>query len=66
MDHAQVEKKFFFGRNNKNRSSSFRKFLFDQNIICFDLVIHFFLSSVMFFLKKVSFQAKTAEANDTI
>ena len=26
----------FFGRNNKSRSSAFRKFLFYQNIICFD------------------------------
>ena len=34
MDHAQDEKKFF-GRNNKSRSSAFRKFLFYQNI-CFD------------------------------
>ena len=32
----KVEKSFFFGRNNKSRSSAFRKFLFYQNIICFD------------------------------
>ena len=47
MDHAQEEKK------------AFRKFLFYQNIICFDWVMNFFLSSVMFSVK-VSFPAKTA------
>ena len=62
MDHAQDEKKIFFGRNNKNRSSAFRKFLFYQNIICFDWVMNFFLSSVMFSVKKVSFPAKTASS----
>ena len=35
MGHAQ-DGKIFFGRNNKNRSSVFRKFLFYQSIICFD------------------------------
>ena len=35
MGHAQ-DGQFFFGRNNKIRSSAFRKFLFYQNIICFD------------------------------
>ena len=62
MDHAQDEF-FFFGRNNKSRSSAFRKFLFYQNIICFDWAINFFLSSVMFSVKKVSFPAKTAAHN---
>ena len=36
MDHAQNVKKIFFGRNNKSRSSALIKFLFYQNIICFD------------------------------
>ena len=31
----KMEKKKF-GKNNKVRSSAFRKFLFYQNIICFD------------------------------
>ena len=35
MDHAKDEK-IFFGRNNKNRSSAFIKFLFYQDTICFD------------------------------
>ena len=55
----KVEKKFF-GRNNKSRSSTFRKFLFYQNIICFDWVKNLFLSWVMLSVKKVSFPAKTA------
>ena len=53
-------KKNFFGRNNISRSSAFRKFLFYQNIICFDWVMNLFLSWVMFSIKKVSFPAKTA------
>ena len=53
------EKKFFH-RNNKSRSSAFRKLLFYQNIICFDWVIDLFLSWVMFSIKKVSFPAETA------
>ena len=52
--------KFFFGRNNKSRSSAFRKFLFYQNIICFDWVMNIFLSWVMFSVKKVLFPAKAA------
>ena len=60
MDHAQDEKKIFFGRNNKSRSSAFRKFLFYQNIRCFDWVISLFLSWVMFSVKRVSFPAKTS------
>ena len=44
MDHGRDEKKFFFGRNNKSRSPAFRKFLFYQNIICFDWVKNLFLS----------------------
>ena len=59
MDHAQDEKKNFFGKNNKSRSWAFRKFLFYQNIKCFDWVMNFFLSSVMFSVKKVSFPTKT-------
>ena len=59
MDHAKDEK-IFFGRNNKNRSSAFIKFLFYQDTICFDWVMNLFLSSVMFSVKKVSFPAKTA------
>ena len=51
---------FFFGRNNKSRSSAFRKFLFYQNIIFFDWVMDLSLSWVMFSVKKVSFPAKTA------
>ena len=60
MGHARDEKKIFFGRNNKSRSSGFRKFLFYQNIICFDWVMNLFLSWVMFSVKKVPFPAKTA------
>ena len=56
--------KKFFGRNNKSRSSAFRKFLFYQNIICFDWVMDIFLSWVMFSVKKVSFPAKTAVGLD--
>ena len=52
----KMEKKIF-GRNN-NRSSVFRKFLFYQNIICFDWVMNLFLSSVMFLSKKCHFQLK--------
>ena len=52
--------KTFFGRNNKKRWSAFRKFLFYQNIICFDWVMNLFLSWVTFSVKKVSFPAKTA------
>ena len=53
--------KIVFGRNNKSRSSTaFRKFLFYQNIICFDWVMDLFPSWVMFSVKKVSFPAKTA------
>ena len=59
MDHSQDGKKFFFGRNNKSRSSAFRKYLFYQSIICFDWVMNL-LSSVMFSVKKVSSPAKTA------
>ena len=50
----------FSGRNNKSRWSTFRKFLFYQNIICFDWVKNLFLSWVMLSVKKVSFPAKTA------
>ena len=41
MGHTQNGKRFF-GRNNKSRSSAFRKFLFYQNIICFDWVLNLF------------------------
>ena len=45
----------FFGKNNNSRSSAPRN-LFYQNIICFGwVVMNFFLSWVMFFVKKVSF-----------
>ena len=43
---------------------AFRKFLFYQNTICFDWVMNFFLSWVMFSAKKVSFPAKTAVSRD--
>ena len=46
MGHTQDEK-YFFGRNNKSRSSAFRKFLFYQNIICLDWVMNPFLFWVM-------------------
>ena len=52
----KMEKKIF-GRNN-NRSSVFRKFLFYQNIICFDWVMNLFLSSVILLSKKCHFQLK--------
>ena len=55
----KMKKKSFLGRNNKNRYSAFRKFLFHQNIVCFDWIMNLFLSSVMFSAKKVSFPAKT-------
>ena len=58
--------KNFFGRNNKSRSSAFRKFLFYKNIICFDWVMNLFLSRVMFSIKKVSFPAKTAVGACTV
>ena len=48
---------FFCCRNNKSRSSAFRKFLFYQNIVCFDWVMNLFLYW-MFSVKKVSFQLK--------
>ena len=51
----------FFGRNNKNRSSAFGNFLFYHNNICFGWVMNLFLSWVIFFVKKVSFPAKTAD-----
>ena len=38
--------KTFFGRNNKSRLSAFRKFLFYQNIVCFDWVMNLFLLCV--------------------
>ena len=47
--------KLFFGRNNKSRSSTFTKFLFYQNILCFDWVMNLFLSWEMFSVEKVSF-----------
>ena len=53
-------KNIFCVRNNKSRSSAFRKFLFYQNIRCFDWVISLFLSWVMFSVKRVSFPAKTS------
>ena len=53
-------KNIFCVRSNKNRSSAFRKFLFYQDIRCFDRVISLFLSWVMFSVKRVSFPAKTA------
>ena len=62
MGHSQNKKSNFFSRNNKIRSSAFRNFLFYQNLICFDWVMNAFLSRVSFFVKKVSFLAKTAEA----
>ena len=58
----KIKKSNFFSRNNKIRSSAFRNFLFYQNLICFDWVMNAFLSRVSFFVKKVSFLAKTAEA----
>ena len=60
MDHARDGRKKIFGRSGKSRSSTLRKFLFYQNIICFDWVMNLFLSWVMFSVKKVSFPAKTA------
>ena len=57
--HSQHRKRFF-SWNNKSRSSAFRKFLFYQNIICFDWVMSLFLSWEMFSVKKVLFPAKTA------
>ena len=60
MGCAQNENNFF-GRNNKNRSSAFGNFLFYHNNICFGWVMNLFLSWVIFFVKKVSFPAKTAD-----
>ena len=59
MGHAQ-DGRIFFGRNNKSRSSAFKKFLFYQNIICFDWVMNLFPSWVMLSVKKVSFPVKTS------
>ena len=50
----------FFGKNNKSRSSAFRKFLVYQNIICFGWVKNRSLFCVIRFIKKWSFPAKTA------
>ena len=44
MGHAQDGKKIWGAKNNKSRSPAFRKFLFYQNIICFDWVKNLFLS----------------------
>ena len=55
----KMEKIFFF-KNKKSRSSAFWKFLFYQNIMCFDWVMNLFPSWVMFSVKKLSFPAKTA------
>ena len=60
MGHAKDGKIFFLAEIKKSRLSAFRKFLFYQNIICFDWVMNLFLSWVMFSVKKVSFPAKTA------
>ena len=57
IEKGSLWKFFFFGRNN-NRSSAFRKFLFYQNIICFDWVMNLFLSSVILLSKKCHFQLK--------
>ena len=62
MGHTQNEKQLYFSRNNKSRSSAFRNFLFYQSIICFGWVMNLFLFCVMFFIKKGSFPAKTAES----
>ena len=51
MSHAQ-NKKQFFGRNTKSRSSAFRNFLFCQNIISLGWVMNLCLSWVMYFVKK--------------
>ena len=37
------DEKYFHSRNNKNRSSAFRYFIFYQNI-CFDCFMNLFLS----------------------
>ena len=58
-------KNIFFDRNNKSRSSAFRNFLFYQSIICFDWVMNLFLFCVIFFIKKGSFLAETAAANES-
>ena len=60
MGHTKDGKKFFLAEIKKSRLSAFRKFLFYQNIICFDWVMNLFLSWVMFSVKKVSFPAKSA------
>ena len=55
VDHPQDEKKIFFGRNKKSRSSAFRKFLFYHNIVCFDWVMNLLWC---FLSKKCHFQLK--------
>ena len=51
-----------FGRNNKSRLSAFRDFLFCQNkiYVLTELWVFFYLEWC-FFVKKVSFRAKTAD-----
>ena len=66
MSHVQNEKEIFFGRNNKSRPLAFRNILFYQNATCLDWVINLFVSWVMFFVKKVSFPAKTAVAENFV
>ena len=48
----KIKKTFFFGRNDKSRSSSFRNFLLYQNIICFDWVMNLLSILGDFFCKK--------------
>ena len=52
----------FFGKNNKSRSSAFKKVLFYQNIICFDWVMNLFLSWVMLLSKKCHFSLNSCAA----
>ena len=57
----KIENNFFFQKKLK-QIMNFQKNFCYQNIICFDLVMNLFVSWwVLFFVKKVSFPAKTAD-----
>ena len=58
MVHAENQDQF--SHRNKKRSKSFKNFSFDQNIICFHLVMNDFLSLVVFCCQKRPFPAETA------
>ena len=54
----KMKKNIFFGRNKKNRSSAFRKFLFYQNIMFWLSYESFSINQWCFLSKKCHFQLK--------